>query len=70
MNPVRTVRAAKTLIVAGSLLTLGIVVGFILAGGSGAGGGTAMLAAKENSSSTPLSSPFTAIADRTLPAVV
>ncbi|HSQ60715.1 MAG TPA: Do family serine endopeptidase [Acidobacteriota bacterium] len=69
MNPRRTVRAAKTLIVAGSLLTLGIVTGFILAGGGGAGG-TAMLAAKENASSTPLSSPFTVIADRTLPAVV
>ena len=70
MDPRQTVRAMKTLIVAGSLLTVGIVTGFILAGG-GQGGGTAMLAAKERQAvATPLSSPFTVIADQTLPAVV
>lgn len=70
MDPRQTVRAAKTLVVAGSLLTVGIVGGFILAGG-GLGGGTAMLAAKDRSAaSAPLSSPFTVIADQTLPAVV
>ncbi|MEK7347540.1 MAG: Do family serine endopeptidase [Candidatus Eisenbacteria bacterium] len=70
MDPRQTVRAAKTLVVAGSLLAVGIVAGFILAGG-GQGGGTAMLAAKERPAvSSPLSSPFTVIADQTLPAVV
>ncbi len=70
MNPLQTVRAAKTLIVAGALLAVGVVAGFILASG-GPGAGTAMLAAKERAaSSSPLSSPFTVIADQTLPAVV
>jgi Do/DeqQ family serine protease len=69
MNSLQSVRAAKTLLIAGSLIVLGIVTGFMLAGG-GAGGGTALLAAKESVPSSPLSSPFTVIADRTLPAVV
>jgi len=69
MDPRQTVRAAKTLVVAGALLTVGIVTGFILA--SGGPGGTASLAAKERPAiATPLSSPFTVIADQTLPAVV
>ncbi len=69
MNPRQSIRAAKALLIAGSLITLGIVSGFILAGG-GSGGGTATLAAKESAPTTPLSSPFTVIAERTLPAVV
>jgi serine protease Do len=69
MDPRQTVRAAKALVVAGALLTVGIVTGFILA--SGGPTGTASLAAKEREAvSAPLSSPFTVIADQTLPAVV
>ncbi|HET9951310.1 MAG TPA: Do family serine endopeptidase [Candidatus Eisenbacteria bacterium] len=70
MDPRQTVRAAKALVVAGALVTVGIVGGFILASG-GPGGSTATLAAKERQAvASPLSSPFTVIADQTLPAVV
>jgi serine protease Do len=67
MESRETVRAAKVLLVAGGLLLIGIVVGFILAGGSNS---SPVLQAKENVVSTGLESPFTAIADRTLPGVV
>ena len=67
MESRETVRAAKVLLVAGGLLLIGIVVGFILAGGSNS---SPVLQAKESVVSTGLESPFTAIADRTLPGVV
>jgi serine protease Do len=67
MESRETVRAAKVLLVAGGLLLIGIVVGFILAGGNSTG----VLQAKESVVSvTGLESPFTTIADRTLPGVV
>jgi serine protease Do len=69
MESRETVRAAKALLVAGGLLIIGVVVGFILAGGSGS---SPVLQAKESivSNVSALESPFTAIADRTLPGVV
>ena len=68
MESRETVRAAKVLLVAGGLLLIGIVVGFILAGGSNSG---SVLQAKESIVPTSgLESPFTAIAERTLPGVV
>ena len=67
MESRETVRAAKVLLVAGGLLLIGIVVGFILAGGSNS---SPVLQAKESVVSTGLESPFTVIADRTLPGVV
>src|SRR5512132_3669753 len=68
MESRETVRAAKVLLVAGGLLLIGIVVGFILAGGSNS---SPVLQAKESIvSTTGLESPFTTIADRTLPGVV
>ena len=63
-----SIRAAKVLLVAGGILVLGIVVGFILAGSwTGTTQVQAKNAAATNSS---LESPFTQIADRVLPAVV
>ena len=68
MESRETVRAAKVLLVAGGLLLIGIVVGFILAGGTNS---SPVLQAKESVvPSTGLESPFTTIADRTLPGVV
>ncbi|HYJ31897.1 MAG TPA: Do family serine endopeptidase [Candidatus Binatia bacterium] len=67
MESRETVRAAKVLLVAGGLLLIGIVVGFILAGGSNS---SPVLQAKESVVSSGLESPFTAIAERTLPGVV
>jgi serine protease Do len=68
MESRETVRAAKALLVAGGLLLIGVVVGFILAGGSGSSPG---LQAKESIAATAaLESPFTSIAERTLPGVV
>jgi serine protease Do len=68
MESRETVRAAKVLLVAGGLLLIGIVVGFILAGGTNS---SPVLQAKESlASPSTLESPFTAIADRTLPGVV
>ena len=68
MESRETVRAAKVLLVAGSLLLIGIVVGFILAGGMSS---APILQAKEASSpGRGLESPFTTIADRILPGVV
>ena len=64
MESRETVRAAKVLLVAGGLLLIGIVVGFILAGGTNS---SPVLQAKESVVSTGLESPFTAIADKTLP---
>jgi len=67
MESRETVRAAKVLLVAGGLLLIGIVVGFILAGGTNS---SPVLQAKESVTTTGLESPFTTIADRTLPGVV
>ena len=68
MESRETVRAAKVLLVAGGLLIVGIVVGFILAGEWNL---SPTLQAKESDApASSLESPFTAIADRTLPAVV
>ncbi len=70
MQPKESFRAAKTLIIAGSLLVIGIVVGFVLAGG-GVGAGSAPVQAKEPPRAvTSLDSPFADVAERTLPAVV
>jgi serine protease Do len=68
MESRETVRAAKVLLVAGGLLLIGIVVGFILAGGTNS---SSTLQAKESVASiSTLESPFTVIAERTLPGVV
>jgi len=67
MESRETVRAAKVLLVAGGLLLIGIVVGFILAGGTNS---SPVLQAKEGVVTTGLESPFTTIADKTLPGVV
>ncbi len=69
METRQTIRAAKTLLVAGGLLVVGIVVGFILAGEWNL---SPQSIAKENPTPvvSALESPFTQIADRTLPAVV
>jgi serine protease Do len=69
MQPKESFRAAKTLIIAGSLVVIGIVVGFVLAGG--VGGGSPPVQAKEPAHAvTALESPFADVAVRTLPAVV
>ena len=71
MESRETIRAAKVLLVAGALLIVGVVVGFILAGEWNL---SPQSLAKEASPSvravTSLESPFTQIADKTLPAVV
>ncbi len=69
MESKETIRAAKVLLVAGSLLVVGIVVGFILAGQLNL---SPQSIAKESGTQavTALESPFTQIADRTLPGVV
>src|SRR6058998_2733193 len=69
MESKETIRAAKVLLVAGSLLIVGIVVGFILSGQLSL---SPQSIAKENGPQavTALESPFTQIADRTLPGVV
>ena len=69
MLPRESYRAAKTLILAGSLLVVGIVVGFILAG-SGGGGSPAAAAKESPKAVTALESPFTQVAVKMLPAVV
>ncbi|HEX7078616.1 MAG TPA: Do family serine endopeptidase [Candidatus Eisenbacteria bacterium] len=68
MESRETLRAAKILLVAGGLLIIGIVVGFILAGDLNL---SPTIQAKEaDAPGSSLESPFTAIAERTLPAVV
>lgn len=69
MESKETIRAAKVMLVAGGLLIVGIVVGFILAGEWNL---SPQSIAKESQAQvvSTLESPFTAIADRTLPAVV
>jgi len=72
MESRETIRAAKVLLVAGALLIVGVVVGFILAGEWNL---SPQSLAKEAPSAsvravTSLESPFTQIADKTLPAVV
>jgi serine protease Do len=71
MESRETIRAAKALILAGGLLVIGIVVGFILAGEWNLQSeSVAKDAVPAASATTALESPFTRIADRTLPAVV
>jgi serine protease Do len=69
MESKESIRAAKVLILAGGILAIGIVVGFILAGNLSL---SPITQAKESSvpAVTSLDSPFTQIADRVLPAVV
>ncbi len=68
MESKETIRAAKVLLVAGGILVLGIVVGFILAGNLSL---SPVSQAKEGVSAVnSLESPFTQIADKVLPAVV
>jgi serine protease Do len=71
MESRETIRAAKALILAGGLLVIGIVVGFILAGEWNLQSeSSAKDAVPAASAVSALESPFTRIADRTLPAVV
>jgi len=69
MESKETIRAAKVLLVAGGLVLLGIVVGFILSGNLNL---SPVSQAREGGvpAVTSLESPFTQIADRVLPAVV
>jgi len=69
MESRETIRAAKAMMLAGGLLIIGIVVGFILAGDLNL---SPQVSAKDASPAITgaLESPFTRIADRTLPAVV
>ena len=69
MESRETIRAAKALMLAGGLLIIGIVVGFILAGEWNL---SPQVSAKDAAPAVTgaLESPFTRIADRTLPAVV
>jgi Do/DeqQ family serine protease len=71
MESRETIRAAKALILAGGLLIIGIVVGFILAGEWNLQSeSSAQSAVPAASAVSALESPFTRIADKTLPAVV
>jgi len=69
MESKETIRAAKVLILAGGILLIGIVMGFILSGNL-----SFSPASQAREAATPavnsLDSPFTQIADKTLPAVV
>jgi serine protease Do len=69
MESRETIRAAKAMMLAGGLLIIGIVVGFILAGEWNL---SPQVSAKDAGPAAvgALESPFTQIADRTLPAVV
>jgi serine protease Do len=70
MQPRESYRAAKTFLVAGSLLVIGIVVGFVLAGSGGGGSHTASARAAAATAPGSLQSPFADLAERALPAVV
>jgi serine protease Do len=69
MESKETIRAAKVLILAGGILMLGIVMGFILSGNLSL---SPTIQAREAGipAVNSLDSPFTQIADKTLPAVV
>jgi serine protease Do len=69
MESKETIRAAKVLLLAGGILLLGIVVGFVLSGNLSL---SPNVQAREAGipAVNSLDSPFTAIADKTLPAVV
>jgi serine protease Do len=69
MESRETIRAAKVLLLAGGILLLGIVVGFILSGNLSL---SPQIQAREAGipAVNSLDSPFTQIADKTLPAVV
>src|SRR2546428_890530 len=69
MESKETIRAAKVLVLAGGILVLGIVVGFILAGNLSLSP-TSQAREASTPAVTSLDSPFTQIADRVLPAVV
>jgi serine protease Do len=68
MESKETIRAAKVLIVAGGILLLGIVMGFILSGNLNLS--PASQAKDSGTAASTLESPFTQIAERVLPAVV
>lgn len=70
MQARETYRAVKTLLIAGSLLAVGIVVGFVLAGSGGGGSPAAQAGAPAASAVGGMQSPFADLADRALPAVV
>src|SRR5258708_2311336 len=69
MESKETIRAAKVLILAGGILAIGIVVGFILSGNLSLSPASQARAAGIPGVNS-LDSPFTQIADKTLPAVV
>src|SRR2546428_3349853 len=69
MESKETIRAAKVLVLAGGILVLGIVVGFILAGNLSLSP-TSQAREASTPAVTSLDSPFTQIADKVLPAVV
>jgi serine protease Do len=69
MESKETIRAAKVLILAGGILVIGIVVGFILSGNLSLSP-TSQAREAGIPAVNSLDSPFTQIADKTLPAVV
>ena len=69
MESKETIRAAKVLILAGGILIIGIVMGFILSGNLNFSP-TSQAREASTPAVTSLDSPFTQIADKTLPAVV
>ena len=69
MESRETIRAAKVLMLAGGILLLGIVVGFILSGNLSLSP-TSQAREAVTPAVNSLDSPFTVIADKTLPAVV
>ena len=69
MESKETIRAAKVLILAGGILIIGIVMGFILSGNFNLSP-TSQAREASTPAVTSLDSPFTQIADKTLPAVV
>jgi len=69
MESKETIRAAKVLVLAGGILIIGIVMGFILSGNLNLSP-TSQAREASTPAVTSLDSPFTQIADKTLPAVV
>ncbi len=69
MESRETIRAAKVLMLAGGILLIGIVVGFILSGNLSLSP-TSQAREAVTPAVNSLDSPFTVIADKTLPAVV
>ena len=69
MESKETIRAAKVLILAGGILIIGIVMGFMLSGNLNLSP-TSQAREVSTPAATSLDSPFTQIADKVLPAVV